>query len=59
MGKEHALQVGKSVLKEFAMIAEGDPDNPLDAGFAIGVSAGSKKKILDKNLSELEKYMWD
>jgi hypothetical protein len=42
-----------SVLKEFATLAEGHPDNNADAGFAIG-ALRDLKKILDKNLSELE-----
>ena len=34
-----------SVLKEFAMISEGDPDNPTDAGFAIGTDRYLKKSL--------------
>ena len=37
-----------SVLKEFATIAEGDPDNPADAGFAIG-AVRHLKNTFDKN----------
>ena len=42
-----------SILKEFATLAEGDPDDTSDAGFAIG-AVWDLKKTLDKNLSELE-----
>ena len=42
-----------SVLKEFAMISEGDPDNPVDAGFAIG-AVRHLKNTFDEKLAELE-----
>ena len=42
-----------SVLKEFAIISEGDPDNPADAGFAIG-AVRHLKNTFDEKLAELE-----
>ena len=42
-----------SVLKEFATIAEGDPDNPADAGFAIG-AVRHLKNTFEEKLAELE-----
>ena len=44
-----------SVLKEFASLAEGDPDNPSDAGFAIG-AVRHLKKTLDENLYDCLLY---
>ena len=41
-----------SVLKEFAMISEGDPDNPADAGLAIG-AVRHLKNTFDEKLAEL------
>ena len=38
-----------SVLKEFATLAEGDPDNPADAGFAIGAESDISKILSMKN----------
>ena len=42
-----------SVLKEFASIAEGDQDNPADAGLAIG-AVRHLKNTFDEKLAELE-----
>ena len=42
-----------SVLKEFATLAEGDPDNSADAAFAIGADRHFKNTF-DEKLAELE-----
>ena len=45
-----------SIFKELFTLAKGDPDNPADAGFAIG-AVRHLKNTFDEKLAEL-KYIW-